>query len=247
MNYKKELINNGFSILDDVYSTSEIEEIIKCIENQKKEGETFLKSTELFAIRQLLNTIPNLKKLLFNKNLIELLSTLFDSTFFLTKAIYFDKPKESNWFVPYHQDISISVNKKLNLKGYKNWTFKKGQYGVQPPNKILEDTITVRVHLDKTDSNNGALKVIPNSHLNGVIRINSNEFNTNNEQFCEVEKGGIMLMKPLLFHASNRSDNSNKRRVIHLEFNKRDLPDPLEWLEYSYLMPSNKTRVSKSQ
>ena len=118
------------------------------------------------------------------------------------------------------------------MDGYKNWTFKKGQYGVQPPTPILEDTVTVRIHLDDTNKNNGALKVITKSNLDGVVRINSKNTNLENEVICEVNKGGVMLMKPLLFHASNRSDNSSKRRVIHLEFNKHKLKKPLEWLEY---------------
>ena len=85
--------------------------------------------------------------------------------------------------------------------------------------------------MDKTDKNNGALKVIPKSHLNGIVRVDSKNWNTGNEFICEVEKGGVMLMKPLTLHASNRTTNGKKRRVIHLEFNKHNLAKPLNWLE----------------
>src|SRR5690606_13134007 len=119
----------------------------------------------------------------------ELISDLSESEYFLTKAIYFDKPSESNWFVAYHQDLSISVDQKTELENYTNWTFKKGQYGVQPPLEILEDTITVRIHLDKTDKNNGAIKVIPKSHLKGIVRADSKDWNLKDEFNCEVEKG----------------------------------------------------------
>ncbi len=129
----------------------------------------------MFAIRQLIKNVPELSTLLFHKKLTELLADLSKSEYFLTKAIYFDKPSESNWFVGYHQDLSISVDKKVALENYSNWTFKKGQFGVQPPLAILQDTITVRIHLDKTDKNNGALKVIPKSHLNGIIRSDSKD------------------------------------------------------------------------
>ena len=118
------------------------------------------------------------------------------------------------------------------LKEVKNWTFKKGQFGVQPPVKFLEETITVRIHLDDTDKNNGALKVIPKSHLNGVVRQDSNECSTENEVMCNVKHGGIMLMKPLTVHASNKSTNTTRRRVIHLEFNTFQLDAPLKWLEH---------------
>jgi len=231
MNYeqqKEELEKNGFAIVNSIYSEEEVAQIIECIENSEQSDNSFMKTKDLFAIRQLIKNIPDLKKYVFNANLIELL----ESNYFLTKAIYFDKPSESNWFVAHHQDLSISVPEKIALPHYTNWTFKKGQYGVQPPIKVLEDTVTLRIHLDKTNKENGALKVIPKSHLTGIIRPDNKAWNLENESICEVEKGGVMLMKPLTLHASSRTTNGKRRRVIHLEFNKHPLQRPLAWLEY---------------
>ena len=47
-----------------------------------------------------------------------------------------------------------------------------------------------------------------------------------------MKEGGIMLMKPLTLHASNKSTNKRGRRVIYLEFNAYLLNTPLKWLEY---------------
>lgn len=234
MNYQKHKIEfeeNGFAILGKLYTDIEIDQILKCIENAEGDRNGFMKTKHLFAIRQLVKNVPELPNLLFNEKLTELLSKLSKFPYFLTKAIYFDKPSESNWFVAYHQDLSVSVNQKADLENYSNWTFKKEQYGVQPPIEILQDTITIRIHLDKTDKNNGALKVIPKSHSQGIIRAESRDWAIEKESICEVEKGGVMLMKPLILHASNRTTNGKKRRVIHLEFNNHDLAKPLSWLE----------------
>ena len=217
MTYKRnkiELKENGFSIIPNLYSEKEVNQIISCIENAEQDKNSFLKTKDLFAIRQLIKNIPHLNELLFNDNLTQLISDLSESKFFLTKAIYFDKPSESNWFVAYHQDLSISVEDKADLTNYVNWTFKKNQFGVQPPIEILQDTITIRIHLDDTDKNNGALKVIPRSHLKGIVRVNSKDWDKKSEQVCEVKKGGAMLMKPLTLHASNRTTNNKQRRVI---------------------------------
>lgn len=146
---KIELEENGYSILTDLYSENEISQILICLENAQQDGNTVLKTKDLFAIRQLIKNVPDLTNLLFNKKLTDLISDLSESEYFLTKAIYFDKPSESNWFVAYHQDLSISVNEKADLKNYVNWTFKKGQYGVQPPIKVLKDTITIRIHFGR--------------------------------------------------------------------------------------------------
>lgn len=230
--YINELQENGFSVIGNIYTDQEINEMASCLEHANQHSNSFMKTKDLFAIRQLIVHIPSLKKPLFNSKMMELISTFSESDYFLTKAIYFDKPSASNWFVAYHQDLSISVKEKVDLNQFKNWTYKKGQYGVQPPLEILEDTITVRIHLDKTDTGNGALRVIPKSHLHGIIRSDSNDWNRESEIVCDVEKGGAMLMKPLTLHASKRTTNRKQRRVIHLEFNKHLLPKPLQWLEY---------------
>ncbi len=212
MNFQKnkiELQENGYSIVAKLYSDYEINQILSCIEKAEQNENSFMKTKDLFAIRQLFKKVPGLSELLFNKRLIELLSDLSESDYFITKAIYFDKPSQSNWFVAYHQDLSISVDKKSDLKNYTNWTFKKGQYGVQPPIEILEDTITIRIHLDKTDRNNGALKVIPRSHLKGIVRADLKDWNTEDEYVCEVEKGGSNVNETSDF---TRFEQNNERK-----------------------------------
>lgn len=233
--YSSELNKIGYALIDNIYSIDEIVSITNCIESHKIDDHLINESDKLYAIRQLIEAIPNLKGLIFNEKLLNILNQLFKSDYFLTKAIYFDKPPKSNWFVAYHQDISISVDKKTEIQGYKNWTHKKGIYGVQPPLKILEDTVTIRIHLDNTTKDNGALKVIPKSHLKGLIRKNTKDWNLEGEKICNVKQGGIMLMKPLLLHSSNRTINNKRRRVIHLEFNHNYLPNPINWLEYKTL------------
>lgn len=230
--HKIELDQKGFSIIPSIYSLQERNAILQAIEEGNIGQDALLKTRDLFAIRQLLNHIPNLKHLLFTTRMKQLLNNLGAEDYFLTKAIYFNKPAASNWFVAYHQDLSVSVNEKADLPGYNNWTFKKGQYGVQPPINILENIITLRIHLDDTTHENGALRVIPASHKRGIIRINEKDWDTNQEETCKVSMGGVMLMKPLTLHASSKSTNNNKRRVIHLELSNKRLQDPLEWLEF---------------
>jgi hypothetical protein len=81
------------------------------------------------------------------------------------KSIYFDKPETSNWYVSYHQDLTISLDKKVQIRNYGPWTSKSNQFAVQPPIEILENIFTIRIHLDYTNEQNGALKIIPKSHL----------------------------------------------------------------------------------
>ncbi|MFT5618132.1 MAG: hypothetical protein ACI85I_001363 [Arenicella sp.] len=97
--YQSELAENGFSIIPNTFSAEDILKITHCIESANSNSNSFLKTKDLFAIRQLLKHIPELQPLIFTEKLKSVLVGLSGEDYFLTKAIYFDKPKESNWFV----------------------------------------------------------------------------------------------------------------------------------------------------
>lgn len=234
MKHNNEINSEGFAIIEKVYSENEIEKIISEIEKvteNETENSTFRKSEDLFAIRQFHKEIPETLNYIFNQNLREIIKSNFGENYFITKSIYFDKPEKSNWFVAYHQDLTISVDKKMEIENFENWTTKQNQFAVQPPKEILEQNFTIRIHIDKTTKENGALKVLNKSHRKGIVRTENIELENEIETICEVEKGGIMIMKPLLFHASNKTTNNERRRVIHIEFSNQNLPNDLEWNE----------------
>ena len=234
MNKIEEIESEGFTIIENIYTEKEVEKLILTIEKvtENNSGKsTFRKSADIFAIRQFLNEIPETLKFIFNKNLKKIIKTNFGENYFVTKSIYFDKPEMSNWFVAYHQDLTISVNKKVEVENFENWTTKQNQFAVQPPKNILDKNFTLRIHLDKTTKENGALKVVNKSHKKGICRIENVEIKAEIESYCEVESGGIMIMKPLLFHASNKTTNNERRRIIHIEFSDTELPKELEWNE----------------
>ncbi|MDF2553403.1 MAG: phytanoyl-CoA dioxygenase [Chryseobacterium sp.] len=229
--HKNTIADKGFSVISNVFSEEEIEKIIEVIQNIDTSKDTFRKSEDLFAIRQFLKEIHEVKDLIFNENLKTIIKEIFGENYFVVKSIYFDKPEKSNWYVAYHQDLTISVDKKVELENFGPWTTKQNQFAVQPPLHILENIFTIRIHLDDTDENNGALKVVPKSHAKGIYRPENIDWNVEAENICNVEKGGIMIMKPLLLHGSNRTTNGKKRRVIHIEFSDKELPEELNWSE----------------
>ena len=228
---KEEISTEGFLIIQNVYTNHEIEQILELINRIDTTKDTFRKSADLFAIRQFLKEIPKSYNLIFNDRLKAIVKSQFSKDYFVVKSIYFDKPEKSNWFVAYHQDLTISVDKKLVLENFGPWTVKQNQYAVVPPIAILENIYTIRIHLDDTDENNGALKVIPKSHLRGINRVENIDWSKESDITCKVKKGGVMIMKPLLFHSSSKTTNNNKRRVIHIEFSDIQLPSQLKWAE----------------
>ncbi|MDB5088044.1 MAG: hypothetical protein JWR09_2038 [Mucilaginibacter sp.] len=230
-NHCENITTNGFTILNDIYTTNEIDAIIATINKADQSNPTFRKTDDLFAIRQFFKGVPVVKELIFNAKLKSLIQNLFGDQYFVVKSIYFDKPEKSNWFVAWHQDLTISVDKKIELPGYGPWTVKLNQFAVQPPVEILQDNFTIRIHLDDTDAGNGALKVISGSHLKNICRVDSLDWKNETENICKVSAGGIMIMRPLLMHASNRTTSNKQRRVVHIEFSRAELPLEISWAE----------------
>jgi ectoine hydroxylase-related dioxygenase (phytanoyl-CoA dioxygenase family) len=226
--YKTSIESKGYAIVNHVYTPDQINSIIAIINSANQDHSAFRKTKDLFAIRSFLQAIPSIHEILWNEDVLQLIKNAFGKGYFIIKSIYFDKPSQSNWFVPFHQDLTISVNEKIDIPGYTSWTSKQGQIAVQPPEAILENIYTLRIHLDDCNEDNGALRVIPGSHKNGVQRVRAIPLE-NTAARCNVKKGGVMIMKPLLMHASSRSTSDQQRRVIHIEFANVELPEGLQW------------------
>ena len=228
----KKLQRRGSAILENLYTQKEVSRMLSIIRRATEVENRFSGNENLFAIRSLLKELPSLKSIIFNTNLCTLIREGFGADYFLTKAIYFDKPPQSNWYVTWHQDVPINVVEKKETAGFKGWTNKEGLVSVMPPVDLLHSSFTVRIHLDDTDEKNGALRVLPRSHFS---LLNAEEIaqlrETVDSSFCKVKKGGVHLMKPLTLHASTKTENDKHRRVIHLEFNNQELPGGLQWLE----------------
>lgn len=220
----KNLETQGFDIIEGVYSEQELEEILALVKEKELECQ--------FGLRAFLVEHPDIAEKVLNENLIKLVKTIAPNCKQLIKSIYFDKPPTANWIVNWHQDLTLNLRNKKEVEGFKNWRVKGGRTVVQASLAILERIFTIRIHLDDCTKENGALRVIEQSHKKGIIDIQQwARDKKGKESICEVKKGGVVLMKPLTLHASRRTENKAHRRVIHLEFIDRALPNGLQWQE----------------
>lgn len=155
----------------------------------------------------------------------------FQNTPRAVRAIYFDKSPDANWLVTWHQDLTIAVREKREVAGFGPWSMKEGLPHVQPPVKLLERLLTLRLHLDDADAENGALRALPGTQALGRLdaeRIQSLRAEVS-EHLCEAKAGDVLLMRPLLLHASGKSVSERHRRILHVEFADFELPGGLQW------------------
>jgi hypothetical protein len=153
----------------------------------------------------------------------------------LVRSILFDKTPDENWPVAWHQDTTIAVAERREVPGYGPWSTKDGVVHVQPLAGVLERMITLRVHLDDTPTDNGALWVIPGSHLHG--RLPAPALQALRDQpgaawVCACAAGDVLILRPLTLHASSRAAVPARRRVLHYEYAPVDALDArLTWAE----------------
>jgi ectoine hydroxylase-related dioxygenase (phytanoyl-CoA dioxygenase family) len=135
--------------------------------------------------------------------------------------------------VPWHQDLAIAVAEQIETEGFGAWSVKEGIIHVQPPPQILTTMVTLRLHLDDCNVDNGALRVLPGLHLGGGLSTQAiaDFAGKNSPVVCEMAKGSALLMRPLLLHASSPAKNPSHRRVLHVEYAAAQLPNGLKWSE----------------
>ncbi|MBB5057377.1 ectoine hydroxylase-related dioxygenase (phytanoyl-CoA dioxygenase family) [Granulicella aggregans] len=184
------------------------------------------------GVRNLLD-IPAFRELADSPQIRALVEPILGTEAFPVRGILFDKTGEANWKVPWHQDVTIAVTNRIEASGYGPWSIKAGVQHVQPPAQILENMLSVRIHLDDCPASNGALRVISATHQYGKLSQAEIEAVVLQQVpiTCEADAGDALLMRPLLIHASSPSTVPSHRRVIHFDFANVELANGLGWRE----------------
>ncbi len=212
---------HGFSFSHGVLSADEVRELVSLLGPVSSAG------------RRGLLALPAVAELARSARVLELVRPHLPSEPFPVRAIYFDKSPEKNWLVPWHQDLTLALRARAEVPGFGPWSVKDGIPHVQPPIELLRQMLTVRLHLDDADENNGALRVLPGSHRFG--RLDAPQIQALRDEHADflyaASAGDALLMRPLLLHASSRSNSDRHRRILHIEYASSALPSGLEWNE----------------
>lgn len=227
------LAQHGFVVLQEFLNAETVSLALVALANAKFDVGESQRAGKAFGIRNLLNVVPFTRDLAHSSACKSIVEPILGREARVVRGIYFDKHKDANWKVAWHQDMTIAVQERFDVDGYGPWSIKAGIHHVQPPASVLENMLTLRIHLDQTDETNGALRVLPSTHKHG--RLASSHIDYWKEQqkpiTCIVRKGGALLMRPLLLHSSIAAINPGHRRVLHFEYSSIDLPGGLRWFE----------------
>lgn len=148
------------------------------------------------------------------------LSDCLQPTNVAVQCTYFDKSPLRNWRVAFHQDLAVPTARRSHHPELGAWSEKEGQLFVHAPVSLLTQLLAVRVHIDPATTYNGPLRLIPGTHSLG--RLNPAQIQqareTAQEVACTAQPGDVLLMRPLILHASSKGTVPVRRRVLHFLF-----------------------------
>lgn len=216
-NRAREIEQNGFAVIPICLSEQTVERLCVHLGHTRH------------AQRNLLRD-PVVRALAVSEPVRQTVATILGRECFSVRGILFNKTPNSNWKVVWHQDRTIAVRERKETPHFNPWSVKAGVTHVQPPAEVMARMLAIRLHLDDSHEGNGPLRVIPGSHAVGCLSAAAlATWKERPSVVCSVPRGGALLMRPLVLHASSSSSRTEPRRVIHLEFAADELPNGLEW------------------
>jgi ectoine hydroxylase-related dioxygenase (phytanoyl-CoA dioxygenase family) len=202
----------GFAMIPEVLGHSEINALIE-----------ELARTELprgrAGVRHAMR-LPAVAALAHDARLIGIAQEVLGREAFPFRATLFDKSPTANWLVVWHQDTALPLQERREIPGWGPWSIKDGVIYAHAPANALSRVLALRLHLDDSAAENGPLRVLPNTHTLGVL--NDQELHALSTRVaavdCLVPHGGVLAMRPLIVHASSKSQSRASRRVLHIEY-----------------------------
>lgn len=207
-----EIEKQGFAIVPEVLSRSEI---VRLDERFSRDRLPRSRAGMRHALRH-----PAVFAAARDRRLQAIAQQILGSNAFPFRATLFDKSAVSNWLVVWHQDTALPLRERRELPEWGPWSVKDGVIYAHAPARALSGVVALRLHLDDSTPENGPLRILPRTHTMGVLSDEAiHGLSTRATAVdCLVPRGGILVMRPLIVHASSKSRSTKRRRVLHIEY-----------------------------
>lgn len=207
-----EIVEKGFAVIPNVLTVSDVSNVLENLRSSSIHRSRA-------GIRHLMAE-ANIVALANEPRLLALAQEVMGGPVFPFRATLFDKSSDANWLVVWHQDTALPLRCRKDTPGWGPWSVKEGIIYAHAPTHALDQILALRIHLDDSTRDNGPLRVLPGTHILGVL--------TDDEVFelstqrgaedCLAERGAVLAMRPLLIHSSSKSQTDTPRRVLHIEY-----------------------------
>ncbi len=201
----------GYCLYDSVLSDSECDGLLTALAECRKQRSRA-------GVRHLMS-ILEVAALASDTRLLQIARQSLDGNAVAYRATLFEKSGRANWLIYWHQDTALPLQSRFMADDWQGWSTKQGILYAHAPAWALSRIVALRIHLDASTNDNGALRVVPGSHRFGVLSDEEiSRFDKQQAAECFVARGGVLAMRPLLLHASSKARLDIPRRVLHIEY-----------------------------
>ena len=228
----------GWCILDQAIGPAQLAQLRTLTDRLLESTDEGVRQSagHVYAARNVIDVAPEICEAWKSPLLLEFVRSRLGAAAGLVRVLYFDKPPEQTWALPWHKDLLIAVGTTEPALGYSTPRLRAGVPHTEPPWEVLESMLTLRIHLDEITPENGPLQVASGTHRTGkTLSLEGFE----RETIC-TPAGDVLAMCPLLAHCSGRSlpGTKRQRRILHLEFSPlRELPAAVRWFHFIPVTP----------
>ncbi len=209
----KQLDNKGYFLCESFYSISELRKIERL-------------GKDVIATKKSLLDSEKLLNALLNENLKKLLKKIHNKVF-LIDAVW----NETQEPFEYQQHLELPMKERHIPKNLTLWGYPATENYEKADKKALyAQTFAIQIFLKNTDARTGALHLISGSHHNELSPLEIKLITNNTTPtICNIQKGGILVYKPMLIKKIAPSESPKLRPSITLWFSSYDLPVHYVW------------------
>jgi ectoine hydroxylase-related dioxygenase (phytanoyl-CoA dioxygenase family) len=204
--------NPGYRVIDHVLTALETADLLRSLE-------TSALPRSRAGARHLM-AHPDVQALAHDPRLLAIAGDFLGLSAIPYRATLFDKSRDRNWLVTWHQDTALPLQERRDVAGWGPWSVKFGITYAHAPACALCRVVALRLHFDDSGTDNGPLRVIPGTHRLGVLpdAAIAQVVDKSSAVECVVAAAGIVAMRPLILHASSKAESTRPRRVLHIEY-----------------------------
>jgi len=210
--WTKRIQEQGFGIIPNVLAQQDVDDLL---EELSRANLPRNRAGVRHAMK--LATVASMAR---GSRLLGIAQQILGSGAFPFRATLFDKSPTANWLVVWHQDTALPLRERREMPGWGPWSVKDGVIYAHAPANALSQVLALRLHLNDSTAENGPLRVLPKTHMLGVLSDEElHDLSTRVAAIdCLVARGGVLAMHPLIVHASSKSQSRAPRRVLHIEY-----------------------------
>ncbi|TWT84573.1 Phytanoyl-CoA dioxygenase (PhyH) [Planctomycetes bacterium CA13] len=232
----QEIHNNGFTLIRGAVDSATVDALMRACQRALEVDDQVERARSsrghVYAARNLLEVVPEIQTFWQQGILLDSLKLVLGDAIGLVRVLFFDKPPDRTWALPWHKDTAIAVKDNSGAStSFSRPTVKAGVPHVIACDDVLKQMLTLRLHLDEVTDENGPLRVIPGSHVSSE----SDGVGVENAVAIHAAAGDVLAMRPLITHSSGSSHpgTTRHRRILHLEFAAcHELPDGYQWHDF---------------